>query len=67
MKNYSTQKSQFISKQMNDGKTNKQARNEWNKGPQKEWDARNNQEADERGWIPPGPEWEDYAHTAEDL
>lgn len=66
---YSTAKSKHVQNEMNQGKSRDQARWSWSHGnncPMKKWQA-NNSTVDLNGYTPPGPEWEDYAHTSDDL
>ena len=65
-KSYSTEKSQHVQREMDKGYSNRSANNSWNPSMYSGNDS-NSKSTDDRGYIPPSPEWEDYAHTSDDL
>lgn len=69
-KSYSDSKSQFVQERMNDGRSNRQANSDWSKSSEKEsfeqkaWESHSEKDGVN---TPNGDEWDDYAHTADDL
>ncbi len=67
-KNYSTTKSQFIQSKMSEGRTNAQARKDWDNSAQKdEFEKQQHVNTDGNVEDEINDEWAYYAGTAEDL